>query len=831
MKTFFTSLFLLISCYSFAQTTYYVSLSGNNNNSGLSENDAWRTFTYAASSSSPVGPGDLVYIKAGNYGNENVVFQTNGTAANPIKFIGYQNVPGDNPDLNYSYGDPLNASVMPLFQGADRTLGRGIQMSSRQYLELSNVQITNYRLGFYAYGASNNKIKNIIAMEFGDQNASYHGTAIKFGSNAHNNLVEDCVVLNACAEGLMTYGNNNVIRNCRVFADDNSTGHYSAMDYYLHIVGNNNLVEDCYVERVGNLDHVGHGISLKGNCENNIVRNCTAKGMAYSGYQLRHRGVKNNLIENCIALDCTFLIRDGASNNIIRNCKSDGGIAGVGFMDTTEDDGAQYAGRNNVIENCIFQNNRTYGIDFGPYSLASIADQNTFINCVFDGGPALFRTARENDANKMVNCIVTNFQNYIGSGTYPLNFDYEYTFFHNNGFATPSGVNVVQADPQFLDQPNNDYHLTASSPCIDAGTSTGAPTIDYDGNQRPVNGIVDIGPYEFGGVVVPRIVSCNLSLLMEGPYNSSSNTMSTALLQSDLLPSIQPYSGAPWNYPGTEGAGWTSADYPVGSVDWVFVSLRTTVAAEDEIARFAAVLLDNGSIYTLNDIPMSQGISQVYVMIEHQNHLPIMSALPVDIINDVITYDFRTQDSYKGQNGTGFGQKLIGNNWMMYGGNADQDGSGRCDINAADRIFWQTVNGLFGVYNPGDYNLDTDINAADRIIFSYNNGIFTTIPKPADDAPSLTCPAPNFVLDNCTYTVNWTHPNPLSTVVNYDLKINGIDPGNSKLYPVTSWTLDICSLLGISSGSGSFEVELYYWYDGDTNNIIKTGTCTVNYNL
>lgn len=122
MKTFLTPIFLLISCFSFGQTSYFVSLSGNNNNSGLTENDAWRTLTFAASNSSPVGPGDVVHIKAGNYGNENVVFHTDGTAANPIQFIGYQNVPGDNPNLNYNYGDQLNASVMPLFQGADRTL-------------------------------------------------------------------------------------------------------------------------------------------------------------------------------------------------------------------------------------------------------------------------------------------------------------------------------------------------------------------------------------------------------------------------------------------------------------------------------------------------------------------------------------------------------------------------------------------------------------------------------------------------------------------------------------------------------------------------------------
>ncbi len=832
MKVLLTSLFLLIGSLSFAQTTYYVNLSGNDNNSGLSETTAWRTITYAASSSSPVSPGDIVHIKAGNYGNEYVIFDTDGTAANPIKFIGYQATPGDNPDLKYEYGDALDATIMPMLDGGDRTSGSGMTMHNRKYIELSNIQIQNYISGLYAWKGMHLKVKNIIAMHFGDINASYSGKGIVFGSQADGNWVEDCVVYNACAEGLSINGDNHIVKNCRVYADDNSTGWQSAMDYYIHVGGNNNLIEDCYVERIGNIQHGGHGIDLKGNCENNIIRNCVAKGMGYNGYELRHRGTKNNIIENCIAIGCGFTIRDGASHNIIRNCKTASANHAILFLDTTEDGNAQYAGKHNRIENCIFENTVLNAINFFLYGSAEVSavDSNTFVNCVFDGGTYLFNADRENFDNKMTNCIVTNVQNYAGAsylGTpFPIDWDYEDTYFHNNGFTTPSGINVVTADPLFVDEPNDDFHLLAASPCIDAGNNATAPSIDYDGNPRPNNGIVDIGAYEFG----VRTISCALSLLMEGPYSKTNFLMNTNLRQSNLLPAGQPYSIAPWNYQGTEGAGWSMSDYPNGTVDWVLVSLRTSPMVEDEVARFAAILLEDGTVYTLNDIPLSPGISQVYVLIEHRNHLPVMSALPIDILSNAITYDFRTQDSYKGA-GSGFGQKLVGSNWMMYGGNGDQDGLNSCDINAADRIFWQTVNGLFGVYNPGDYNLDSDINAADRIVFNYNNGIFTTIPKSIDAAPKLTCPASNFVLNNCTYTVNWTHPNPTSTVVNYDLHINGVDPGLSKQYPITSWTIDICTLLGISSGSGALDIELFYWYDGDSSTLTKTDSCTVNYNF
>jgi hypothetical protein len=41
-----------------------------------------------------------------------------------------------------------------------------------------------------------------------------------------------------------------------------------------------------------------------------------------------------------------------------------------------------------------------------------------------------------------------------------------------------------------------DYHVTDTSPAIDAGTSTDAPDVDLDGNPRPAGAQYDIGAYE-----------------------------------------------------------------------------------------------------------------------------------------------------------------------------------------------------------------------------------------------------------------------------------------------------------------------------------------------
>lgn len=73
-----------------------------------------------------------------------------------------------------------------------------------------------------------------------------------------------------------------------------------------------------------------------------------------------------------------------------------------------------------------------------------------------------------------------------------------------SGIAEQTGlVGNISADPMFVDASQNDYHLQAGSPAIDAGTAQTAPSIDFDGNARPVDGngdgtaTVDIGAFEF----------------------------------------------------------------------------------------------------------------------------------------------------------------------------------------------------------------------------------------------------------------------------------------------------------------------------------------------
>lgn len=61
------------------------------------------------------------------------------------------------------------------------------------------------------------------------------------------------------------------------------------------------------------------------------------------------------------------------------------------------------------------------------------------------------------------------------------------------------GAGMLTSDPRFVDEANGDLHLTANSPCVDAGSWAQGPTNrrDFEGNPRLSLLAVDIGADEF----------------------------------------------------------------------------------------------------------------------------------------------------------------------------------------------------------------------------------------------------------------------------------------------------------------------------------------------
>ena len=119
----------------------------------------------------------------------------------------------------------------------------------------------------------------------------------------------------------------------------------------------------------------------------------------------------------------------------------------------------------------------------------------------------------------------------------------------------------------------------------------------------------------------------------------------------------------------------------------------------------------------------------VYAVIEHRNHIGVMSVNPIRVLNRRLDYDFTKGDSYKTQSPPSFGQKQIGSKWLMYGMDLYKfTSSQNFDINAYDFLIWKVENGLYGRYLRSDVNLDGESNANDVRFYRQNNGIYSKVP-------------------------------------------------------------------------------------------------------
>ncbi len=89
---------------------------------------------------------------------------------------------------------------------------------------------------------------------------------------------------------------------------------------------------------------------------------------------------------------------------------------------------------------------------------------------------------------------------YQGAGSISLSFNDVWGNSNNYYPAAITGTNDISVNPLFIDYTGDepsDYHLTANSLCINAGTPNGAPDDDFDGDLRPAGTGYDIGFDEF----------------------------------------------------------------------------------------------------------------------------------------------------------------------------------------------------------------------------------------------------------------------------------------------------------------------------------------------
>lgn len=149
-KRFFKILFLIILlCISIKpQSTYYVSVNGNDNNDGLTPNTSFATLQRAANI---VAAGDSVFVSSGNYTGFDI--RTSGTSAMPIVFEALDNNviidvrnPKTNDGINIEGADWIEINGFNVINQPRA----GIRIVLSDFVKIINNACTsNYRWGIF----------------------------------------------------------------------------------------------------------------------------------------------------------------------------------------------------------------------------------------------------------------------------------------------------------------------------------------------------------------------------------------------------------------------------------------------------------------------------------------------------------------------------------------------------------------------------------------------------------------------------------------------------------------------------------------------------------
>ncbi|MCF8369967.1 MAG: lamin tail domain-containing protein [Bacteroidales bacterium] len=216
----------------------------------------------------------------------------------------------------------------------------------------------------------------------------------------------------------------------------------------------------------------------------------------------------------------------------------------------------------------------------------------------------------------------------------------------------------------------------------------------------------------------------NIRVFLEGPFNGSGMNENLG----ELIPLINPYYNSPWNYNGTENVPFLPT---TGIVDWILIELRDATSVFGAIpattlSRQAAFIRNDGYIVGLDGSSRlyfeGSVTNNLFVVINHRNHLSIISNFALTDSDGIYTYDFSTGSNQAYL----FGQKeLAPGIWGMISG--DTNASGLIDIN--DKSPEWDGNAGIRAYLPSDINLDSEVENRDKNDYWWPNlGTGTNVP-------------------------------------------------------------------------------------------------------
>ncbi len=413
----------------------YVSASA----SGAGDGTLANPYSTIQAASDSTNPGDTVFIMNGTYTNSwwngtVVTITRSGSASAWIVYIAY---PTHHPKLQFNgWG--------------------GIYITGASYIEINGLEI----------------IGNNAAMD--------SATAFADRTDGNNCLTSGNGIM-SYQSGTSPYPHHIVIRKCSVH--DCGGGGISTQTTDYITIEENTVYNNAWYSPY---DCSGISLGWNFNYDNDTTD--------YKVFVRRNRCFSN---KNCIPA-----IQGGT-------VPTDGEGIIIDVQDGTAGNVPAYTGRM-LLENNVVFNNGGDGITLFKTNHVDVINNTAYLN---DQTAAINRG--QIFPNQGKNTTMLNNIMFAPAGRFVLqdccpnvNLTVDYNLFWS-GSGSPAasligktGTHDKKADPLFVnpsvDPAVADFHRKAGSPAIDAGTSAGAPAIDFDGNPRPAGAGIDIGAYEYG---------------------------------------------------------------------------------------------------------------------------------------------------------------------------------------------------------------------------------------------------------------------------------------------------------------------------------------------
>jgi Right handed beta helix region len=493
-------------------STYYVSTSGNDTNSGTISSP-WRTIQHAANS---VKAGDTVYVREGVY-NEIVSIPSSGSASGG--YITFSSYPGELATI-----DGTGLSIPNAQWGL-------VTIETQSYIIVNGFEIRDYSttsaedvpLGIYIFGSgshlqiTNNHIHNIAT------------TAKGCGANAFGMTVNGTQAPDSI--NYLTISGNEI--------DHTTTG----CSETLSVNGNvenfkitNNLVHD--VNNIG-IDAIGYErVAPKGSmCGSELcdrARHGEISGNTVYNITSNHNPAYGPGSNNQSFGADGIYVDGGTQITIERNLVHN---TDIGIEMASENPGNKAPGTEKsdyiITRNNVIYHSNSVGITIGGYDNKRGGTDHCSIvnNTLYDND-----TAKTGEGEFQIQWYATNniFENnilyansqalflysYTASESDPASLDYN-LYYSKAGAANGNWVwhgKSLTGYPTYLSKTGNDSHsppflnpdfvslslprdldIQSTSPAVNAGTNLGASivgTVDFAGNPRTKGGDINIGAYE-----------------------------------------------------------------------------------------------------------------------------------------------------------------------------------------------------------------------------------------------------------------------------------------------------------------------------------------------